>query len=68
MKITVKTLPCPECHKTTEVEMTEEQASELASGKHIQTIFPDWEPSKRELLITGMHPECWDKVFAEEES
>lgn len=36
-------------------------------GMLIQDAFPELNPAERELLKTGTHPECWDKMFSEEE-
>jgi hypothetical protein len=36
-------------------------------GELIQNAFPDMDPGERELLITGTHDACWDKLFSEEE-
>jgi hypothetical protein len=60
------TPPCIECHKTSNVEVTAEQEKRFHSGEFVQNVFPDWSPEKRELLITGTHPECWDKIFPDE--
>jgi hypothetical protein len=34
----------------------------------VQTIFPYLDASQREVLITGIHPNCWTKLMGEEES
>ena len=58
---------CPYCNKVTILEMTDEQYDEYCLGhKYIQDIFPDWSPGKREMLITGICPDCWNKIFNEE--
>lgn len=69
---------CPECGKIDYVMMTEQQHQELKatkgrfSGKHkgpfkgIYDIFPEKTPDERELLITGLCGECWDKLFGDE--
>jgi hypothetical protein len=36
------------------------------AGAFVQDAFPTLTPGEREMLITGTHPECWDKMFAEE--
>jgi hypothetical protein len=33
-------------------------------GKYVQDAFPEMSPDEREMLITGTHPECWDKMWA----
>jgi hypothetical protein len=66
--ITFETKPCPVCHQTSLVEMTEEQLKEFLSGeKFVQFIFPEWPADQRELLITGTHSKCWDELWEEEE-
>lgn len=56
------------CQKSATIELTpaeERQYERLVSGEvtHIQDAFPEWSADKRELLITGTHPECWDAIF-----
>jgi hypothetical protein len=34
--------------------------------KLVQECFPYISPEYRELLISGMCPECWDKLYSEE--
>ena len=61
----LETLPCPVCNKTSQVEVTAQQYSMLRHPTMlIQSILPDWPDEKRELLITGTHPECWEAIFA----
>jgi hypothetical protein len=36
-------------------------------GELIQDVFPDMSVNDREMLITGTHPACWDKLFPGEE-
>ena len=60
----VKTPPCVMCNETSVVEVTPEQYAELVAGvKHIQQIFPEKDASARELLISGTHAQCWEKLF-----
>jgi hypothetical protein len=67
-KAKYETLPCPECKQRSTVEMTYKQYIELVgpNRRHIQDIFPEWPADQRELIMTGMHPACWDKVMGEE--
>ena len=37
------------------------------SGQNIQRAFPEMPKERRELLISGTHSDCWDRLFAEEE-
>ena len=55
---------CPHCGKISTLEMTNEQYEQYISGdSYIQNIFPNWSPAIREMLITGICPDCWDKMF-----
>jgi hypothetical protein len=68
----VETGPCFECGEHSIIEIPEELIPnyEQWSTSHmfIQDAFPTWSASQREHLKTGIHPECWDKMFAVEES
>jgi hypothetical protein len=35
-------------------------------GENIQQVFPDMSAEDRELLISGIHPVCWDQLFPKE--
>jgi len=62
------TPPCIRCRKTATFEVLEEQYTAVRNNDLlIQDIFPDWPAEKREQLITGTHPECWKKIFGEED-
>jgi hypothetical protein len=37
------------------------------AGENIQSVFPDMSLADREIMISGTHPECWNKLFAEGE-
>jgi len=34
-------------------------------GGLIQDIWPNLDPDQRELIMTGIHPNCWNRMFAE---
>lgn len=60
---------CRFCGKEYELEITQAQLDEFQSPnrRHIQDIFPDLSPGMRELLISGMCPDCWDDIFGSSE-
>lgn len=37
-------------------------------GMSIQDIIPNVSPAYREMFISGICPECWDKMFGCEET
>lgn len=58
---------CPHCHKPHTIEVNESQYLDWMAGKNIQIAFPDLSADQRELLISGICPECWDEIFKEED-
>lgn len=57
-------ITCNECGQTTVLEMTKEKHREWASdNKKIQDVFPCLDKNIRELMISGMCGECFDKIF-----
>ena len=59
---------CPYCHRKHVFTITDEQFNKYANGEsYIQTIFPELTAPEREMLITGICEECWNKIFSSEE-
>lgn len=47
--------------------MTFQQYKQWKYGKDlVQNIFPEKKPEIREMLISGICPECWKKMFGGE--
>jgi len=68
MKIKVETLPCILCKKTSIIELDEDKYEKYMEGESkIETIWPDKTADEREMIMTGTHPECWEKIFEGEE-
>lgn len=60
---------CVECREVIEIEMTFEQYVAWKYKKDlVQNIFPELKPEIREILISGICPTCWNKMFKGEES
>lgn len=60
------TRPCPWCHEVTHLEVDPDKLSLWRSGIPIQRVWPEQDADWRELMITGTHAECWNKMFLEE--
>jgi hypothetical protein len=45
--------------------MTRQEFQKIEMGLPLDVAVPEWSMDKRELVITGTHPECWDKMFSE---
>lgn len=63
MNTTVTTRACMFCGEASRVELTEAQAAALAARRPVQEVLPDLAAARRELLISGTHPECWERAF-----
>jgi len=59
---------CKFCNKNVVIKLTSEQYKNL--GKYnrgegnIQDLLPDLSEDDREMFVSGMCPECWDKTFS----
>lgn len=67
-KITrVTTKPCPVCGATSIMDVASEGYAKWKGGGLIQDALPELDAGAREMLITGIHPDCWRKVFGPDE-
>lgn len=61
MKIKVE---CQYCGNKYLLDISEDQYNKLVEGKElIQNIIPEVDPGIREIFISGVCPDCWDKTF-----
>lgn len=60
---TITTKPCMFCKDTTTVTITEEENAAHKAGAFVQDAFAERDNSFRELIISGIHPACWDNAF-----
>ena len=58
---------CPWCGEEHEVEVPFEGYLAWQSGEPIQVAMPQLSADKREMLISGVCPKCWEKAFSYEE-
>ncbi|MCF0114431.1 MAG: hypothetical protein HUJ56_03680 [Erysipelotrichaceae bacterium] len=56
---------CPCCKKFHIVEVFLEDLDKYEDGMSIAEAFPYLNEDERELLITGLCKDCWDKEFYE---
>ena len=66
IKVTIKRT-CPHCQKEATVKVSDAGYALWQKGVSIQKAFPELTPDQREILLTGLHPECWEDIFKEEE-
>lgn len=61
------TRPCMGCGESSVLALDAELYARWQGGEYVQDVWPDWTPGQRELLITGTHPECWERMFPEDD-
>ena len=54
---------CQVCHNAAEVEVPTEGYWRWRRGEEIQTALPELDADQRELLLTGTHAHCWERMF-----
>lgn len=60
--------PCLHCHKFVPVKLDGSSYYRyFVQGLRIEDCFPTLTMPERELLITGIHPDCWEALMAVEE-
>jgi hypothetical protein len=65
--IVVKTKTCTVCGEYEVWSLDRKAVESWQGGEYIQNAFPDMSAEDRELLISGTHPACWDKLFPKED-
>lgn len=58
---------CPSCGGETVLFVDPDALIAWMRGQYIQVAFKDWSAEKREVMLTGIHPFCWDAMFGDEE-
>jgi len=65
--VDVTTKECMMCGETSTVKMLSHHYLEWQNGGLIDRVCPEMPKETREMPISGTHPECWDKMFQEDE-
>lgn len=58
-------MQCYGCSKTSIMILSEKDYMIWQSKLYVQDAFPYLSAAQREMIINGMHPECFDKLFPE---
>lgn len=62
--IQIITNPCPMCGKTHKLKVHADDYKRFIRREGLaQECFPYIKPEDREMLISGICPECWNKMF-----
>ena len=54
---------CIHCGLNNQLTLDAIALANWRSGEYIQKAFPKLDYQQRELIQTGIHPECWDDMF-----
>lgn len=64
----ILTKKCPFCGKEHTMTFDRNEfysgMSALERGALIQNAFPNFTPSQREMIMTGICDKCWDNIFS----
>ena len=55
---------CPFCHKSHSIGVDFEDFLDWHSGVFAQVAFPYLSDEEREMVISGICPDCWNRVYA----
>jgi len=58
---------CPFCGCVNFINVSDNEYREWQNGELVQKAFPKLSAGEREMLISGICPDCWDNMFREEE-
>ena len=61
--VDVDTKECMMCGETSKVKMLVHHYLEWQNGGLIDRVCPEMPKETREMLISGTHPDCWDKMI-----
>ena len=66
--ISVKvSVTCPFCGKESFLTLSANDFNAWQNGELVQNAFPYLDANERELLVSGICSECWEKTFSTEE-
>jgi hypothetical protein len=59
------TKPCVICGEAGMLVVPLDGALAYNAGSFVQVAFPTLSAAKREQILSGTHPACWDEMFAD---
>lgn len=65
--VVVRTRKCLVCGLSGNVVVPDAEYRAWQDGKLIQDAIPSLPKELREQLISGTHPECWERMFSSKE-
>jgi hypothetical protein len=58
---------CPNCGSQGSLTIWEDDMNRYLNGANAQDAFPDLLPPMREQIMSGIHPQCWNKIFKDDD-
>ena len=58
---------CIHCGEANQITLDAIALANWRNRELIQNVFPNLNYQQRELIQTGIHPECWNDMFPKEE-
>ena len=58
---------CIICHEDSRITIPGQGLYDWEHGKLIQNAFPELTADQREIIMTGIHPPCWDLTMKDED-
>ena len=65
--VLVTTHPCVVCGKPSTLTLDRAKVNRYIGGEFVQDVWPDMADADREVLVSGVHPACFDSLFPEED-
>ena len=54
---------CIHCGEANQITLDAVALANWRNRELIQNVFPNLNYQQREIIQTGIHPECWDEMF-----
>ena len=61
------TTTCRLCRKDNSIVVPSQGLWDWEHGSHVQDAFPSLSSDEREVLVSGMHTDCWDTLFGDDD-
>lgn len=66
-QVAVTTPPCMNCGARSTVVVDADRLASWKAGALTQLAFDNLDAATRELLISGIHPDCWQQMLGNSE-
>jgi hypothetical protein len=54
---------CIHCGEANTIVVNAQGLADWQNGMFVQDAFPELDRSQCEIIMTGIHKECWDEMF-----